>query len=314
MYYRIILSVFITLISGVAGADAENSRYRVEILVLTHLEHDQPPLEAARLEDFSNALDFLTPAPEVEATAAVDGEDRASAVQEPSATNAEVAGLDGTLDGDAAEELACAVVHVAELGPEMQEAWRRLRLSGPFRPLQYLAWEQPGEPPFPALRVHDLESVLTEDPWRDFRENPEDELAGGDAGVHGQEERPAPGTAEDEATEATSGPLPAPIEYFRLDGRMRLVRTRFLHLEVLAELREPVFDPSLAGLQQTAPGAPADPQDAEPRPTSFLVHRLDQRRQVKTGRMEYFDGPVLGVLAFITDISDTLEEEAPSSP
>jgi len=29
---------------------------------------------------------------------------------------------------------------------------------------------------------------------------------------------------------------------------------------------------------------------------------------VKTGRMEYFDGPVLGVLAFVTDISDTLAE------
>ena len=36
--------------------------------------------------------------------------------------------------------------------------------------------------------------------------------------------------------------------------------------------------------------------------------------QVKTGRMEYFDGPVLGVLAFITDISDTIEEEPSTSP
>ena len=30
--------------------------------------------------------------------------------------------------------------------------------------------------------------------------------------------------------------------------------------------------------------------------------------------MEYFDGPVLGVLAFITDISDTVDEEPPASP
>jgi hypothetical protein len=37
-------------------------------------------------------------------------------------------------------------------------------------------------------------------------------------------------------------------------------------------------------------------------PTLFLVHELQQSRQVKSERMEYFDGPVLSVLAFITAI------------
>jgi hypothetical protein len=44
-------------------------------------------------------------------------------------------------------------------------------------------------------------------------------------------------------------------------------------------------------------------------PTSFLVHRLEQSRVVRTGRMEYFDGPVLGVLAWVTDISESVAEE-----
>jgi hypothetical protein len=39
------------------------------------------------------------------------------------------------------------------------------------------------------------------------------------------------------------------------------------------------------------------------------VYRLEQTRPVRTGRMEYFDGPVLGVLAWITDISDSITPE-----
>jgi hypothetical protein len=39
-----------------------------------------------------------------------------------------------------------------------------------------------------------------------------------------------------------------------------------------------------------------------PRPTGFEFHQLDQRRQVRSGRMEYFDSPVIGVLAWITPI------------
>ena len=45
-----------------------------------------------------------------------------------------------------------------------------------------------------------------------------------------------------------------------------------------------------------------------PAPTGFLLHRLAQSRVVRTDRMEYFDGPVLGVLAWVTDISETVAE------
>ena len=298
MYYKICFTLIILFASCAAQADAADSRYRVEIIVLTHLEHDQSPDEAAVLEDFSEALDFLTPPPVDEAAAAeVDQGAEAGAV----ATDAEAA---QPPEPDAEEEEpACAVTHVTEMGPEIREAWQRLRRSRPFRPLQYLSWEQPGTPPFPALRLHDLETVFTEDPWLDLREP---------AGEGAEPAFTFGDTAPDPAVDAetASGPLPSPILYYRLDGMTRLVRTRFLHLEVKVEMREPVFDPALG----RAPAVPADglPEQASlPQPTSFLVHRLDQRRQVKTGRMEYFDGPVLGVLAFITDISDTLAGENP---
>jgi hypothetical protein len=53
-----------------------------------------------------------------------------------------------------------------------------------------------------------------------------------------------------------------------------------------------------------------DIDDQPVQPSSFQVHELKQSRQVRTGRMEYFDGPVLGVLAWITAV----EEESGETP
>ena len=65
MLYRLYLILIITLAVGVDIAMAENSRYRVEVLVLTHLDHQQEPLEMRWLQDFSSALDFLQPPEEL---------------------------------------------------------------------------------------------------------------------------------------------------------------------------------------------------------------------------------------------------------
>ena len=191
------------------------------------------------------------------------------------------------------------MTHVEEMGPEMAEAWRRLRLSAPFRPLQYLSWEQGSTPPFPVLRVHDLESVLVEDPWAEERlalVEADSGLVFGDAAAMAEE------SGVDEETEA----LPDPINYYRLDGTVSLIRTRFLHLSIVAEWREPVFDETLTA----GPLTPSTAAEIETRPSAFLVHRLEQSRPVRSGRMEYFDGPVLGVLAWVSDISDTVVEPA----
>jgi hypothetical protein len=269
-------------------AMAENSRYRVEVLVLTHLDHQQEPLEMRWLQDFSSALDFLQPPEELvepgpEATLpdleeeATDPEQSES--EEPDPWN--------------------VVTHVEEMGPEMAEAWRRLRLSAPFRPLQYLSWEQGSTPPFPVLRVHDLESVLVEDPWAEERlalVEADSGLVFGDAAAMAEE------IGGDDETEA----LPDPINYYRLDGTVSLIRTRFLHLSIVAEWREPVFDETLTA----GPLTPSSAAEIESRPSAFRVHRLEQSRPVRSGRMEYFDGPVLGVLAWVSDISDTVVEPA----
>lgn len=297
MRYVTILILVIIIIQGLEPVLAEESRYRVEVIVLTHLGHDQEGREVRLLNDYSSALDFLQPPVEDTEAAEVLTEAEEAAV-DPSDV-----GIDEGLLGVVEEDPWNVVTHVEQMGPEMQEAWRRLRLSAPFRPLQYLAWEQGSNPPFPLLRVHDLETVLVEDPWAEERllqaAAEESKVFGDAVATSGQA-----GFAEDDA-EA----LPDPIAYYRLDGSVSLTRSRFLHLAMAVEWREPVFDETLASVPAPLPSTLGEPP-LSPLPSAFLVHRLEQSRPVRTGRMEYFDGPFLGVLAWVSDISDTVAVES----
>jgi hypothetical protein len=106
--------------------------------------------------------------------------------------------------------------------------------------------------------------------------------------------------------------LPPPRHFYALDGTVSLVRSRFLHLHVDLQQREAIYDaapqqPVLLprGMRTMPPATPGpDTEDpaAQPVPSAFLVFDMEQNRQVKTGQVEYFDGPVLSVLAYITAI------------
>lgn len=309
MRYKSFLILFLVLFAATPGAAAAaNSRYRVELIVLTHLGHDEQPREALQLEDYSTALDFLTPPAETETPSATPD---ASPTETLAAADTETGEPDESgAAQDAETDPWNVVTHVPELGERMQDAWRRLRLSEPFRPLQYLAWEQGGDAPFPTVRVHDLEVILSAEP-----------AAAGLTTAASQELAPAPD--QDPVHSAT--PVPAdvaeapPIRHYRLDGAASLTRSRFLHLSIAVELRETLYDGTAAAgagprtidsrdVSPDAPlgGVPDAPE--QPAPTGFLVHELVQSRAVRTGRMEYFDGPVLGVLAWVTDISETVAE------
>ena len=110
---------------------------------------------------------------------------------------------------------------------------------------------------------------------------------------------------------ADAEPLPDPIVYYRLDGTASLVRSRFLHLGLALEWREPVWD--RGPVPVTPAPVSALPEDeavtAPVKPDSFRLYRLEQSRPVRTGRMEYFDGPVIGVLAWVTEIEEPPTEE-----
>lgn len=254
MIYRIFLIVFLTLFYSLCSAGEK--RYRVEILVLSHLQHEAAPSNAGWLRDFSSALEFPQ---DEEGTETQDDE--------------------LLPDEDQPAEPWADVIAVESMGDAMREAWRRLRLSAQFRPEQYLSWEQSVEEPFPSLRFHDLEVVLIDDPYADLRK-----------------------------IDAFEAELPDPTLFYRIDGTVMLRRSRFLHLELDLELRQPLFDE-----QQSTPALNLGDENESGQPErpfskSFLIHKLKQSRQVKSQRMEYFDSPVLGVLAWITSFE--LEDEA----
>ena len=312
MNCRIFLIVFIILMCFQENAIAQDKRYRIEIIVLSHLRHDAVPLETDWLRDFSEATDFLY-VPEVdEDDEQADGN---------SADAEEVAGDSGgagllpgaeLLPGEEAEpDPLMAVVHIETMSEIMQESWRRLRLSRPFRPEQYLSWEQGADEPFPLLRIHNEEIVLLDDPWADLRAESEgdtDEAAteAEKTIVFSDQGSILPG--DPEATEETE--LPEPARFHQIDGTVMLKRTRFLHLELDLEWREAVFD-EMAMTRALILQEESGVGDIEiPQPSSFLIHNLEQSRQVKTARMEYFDGPVLSVLAYITSIE--VEETDPA--
>lgn len=283
MRYISYLIFFIAMAAGPSSLSAQETRYRVELLVLTHLRSEAEPREMPELIDYSAAVDFLTPVVEE------DTEDTEAPAGDADDTEAKF-----PPEESPPEEDPNRLEHIEQMSSVMEEAWRRLRLSAPFRPQQYLSWEQGSQEPFPALRVHDLETVLVDDPWADQRAVPE------------EQETVFTDTTAGEPDLAFMGPpLPDPTFYYRLDGTATLIRTRFLHLELDLQLREAVWEPDQTALTRDA----GDNEETMARPTSFLVHTLHQSRQVRTGRMEYFDGPMLGVLAYITEIKPPDEEE-----
>ena len=327
MCYRIFIIVILILFtaSGMAG----EKRYRVEILVLTHLRHEAVPSDAEGLRDFSTSLDFL----EAEASEDEDGEAENSenmqvvddGMQEEDG-RAET-GSELLPDEDLPEEPWADVIAVEDMSDVMRETWRRLRLSAPFRPEQYLSWEQSADEPFPSLRIHDPDvlqidsicTVLSETAAVAAKENETNEGEDNE-----DENRPVivaaqgnilPGNSVDEGVEeaAEEPGLPDSTLFYRIDGTVMLRRSRFLHLDLDIELRQAVFNeqpPTPASI----PGSENESNEPElPAPAaSFLIHHLKQSRQVKSERMEYFDSPVLGVLAWITPFEAEDEAESPA--
>jgi hypothetical protein len=295
-------------------AKAQDDRYRVELIVLLHLNHAEKAEEQHWLKDYSDALDFLAPEPEPEPESEESGDEAVTAAGETAEVAQPAENINETGEPPPDEPLfdtpgeefdPNAVVHIEEMSDAMQDAWRRLRLSGPFRPLQYLAWEQGRDEPFPVLRIHNDDTVLIDDPFADLRDletlESEEPLPGETAVAESVTEV---STTEEAGEEEEA--LPDPTLYYALDGTASLLRKRFLHLYLDIRLREAVFD-DLAEPQPTigATTTSSLPEDKpeQPQPTSFLVYALEQNRQVRTGRMEYFDGPVIGVLAYISGVS-----------
>jgi hypothetical protein len=181
--------------------------------------------------------------------------------------------LDGALlKGNAGDPAPLGV-----MSDMMEDAWRRLRLGAAYRPLLFVVWEQSRIDFHPPVRVHG-EDVIARRLL----------FPGGMAWV-------------DLRSEDMFAPYRAP--YFRLDGTVQMRRSRFLHLDLDLEYRDalvPAGTPLPASAAEAEMLAATSAPVAEPPPGPALVHALHQTRQVRTGELQYFDTPYLGVLARVT--------------
>jgi hypothetical protein len=160
---------------------------------------------------------------------------------------------------------------------QMDEVWKRLRSSRSYRPLLLAAWEQNRIDYYPPMRVHDQQII-------DIKLSPPTQILVVDL--------------------AAQDPLAANHStFYRLDGTVQLKRSRFLHLFIDLEYRDekPVPLVEIDFLNGT------DKQSAvEEGHNNNLnpgVFSLKQNRQIRTGRMQYFDTPYFGALVLVSAIA-----------
>ena len=280
--------LFITLWQGPAVCAQEDARYRIEALVMRHLDSSALAQSEADLTDYSNNLDFEEQAQTRARNLAFGGDPYF-----PELNDALLLPPVGPFPGD---DPWSEVTQVSERSERMSGVWRNLRLSESFRPEVFVAWEQTAEAPFPVLRVHNDQVIKVEDPFANAR------VLRPDTDPENQESRPPQFIFWYDLSEATLEltPIPAPSYAYQIDGTVQLRRSRFLHIDLDLAFREP----TLAMLDQR-PGPPLLNQYQ-----GYLVHNLKQSRQIRTGRMEYFDSPWLGVLVWVTEIQASEEDVA----
>jgi hypothetical protein len=150
-------------------------------------------------------------------------------------------------------------------GEVMQQAWRRLRSANGLRPELYFSWEQAASAGAPKVRVHDQTLLFEQEP-----------IAGlPDASI---------------------------VRYYRLDGTARLRVSRFLHLDLDIQYREPAEAGTPQAVAMSATSASTGPDPGTPTATAHQVYTIRQSRQVQIQELHYFDGPVIAVLAVVSRV------------
>jgi len=240
-----------------------------------------------------------------------------------------------------------------ELPPEKRKlggAIQKLQESGRYRVLRHLAWQQPAlaEEEAPLIRIHHGEPITVHVPIENFDELDALEDHPGDASTSEGEaptdaagdERAGAGLGEDSAIrtfgadadlEARVQPLLRPVETHPLDGTIRLVVSRYLHVYTDLYFTTPVEWTELAETSRgtaaeagaaDAPGAEeADrstgidttriARDGEGR--AILSHPFVQHRRMRSGELHYLDHPVLAMLIRVDRAEqDPADEDAAS--
>lgn len=170
---------------------------------------------------------------------------------------------------------------IPQKSSRMDGTWRRLRTSQQYRPILYASWQQNRTDYYPPMRVHN-ERII------DTQLRPPGNIVVADL------------TVED--------PLAAYRSvFYQLDGSVQLRRSRFLHLFLDLEFR----DENNGEMAESGDnGFTRQPDELsgvgseDSLMASHLIYRLKENRQVRTGRLQYFDTPYFGALVLVTPISE----------
>lgn len=214
----------------------------------------------------------------------------------------------------------------------LDQAVRRLEDSPRYRVVRHLLWRQPGLDADTAvpLRFHAGEPVTVRAPEpmlaRPDLGPPEPEAEAEAAGAGTDQEdgdtavnEPATagiGPAEDAGTapDTPFGGVPAPrvheVSVFPLDGTIRLVVSRYLHLHANLYYTEAVdWSEEAAGGRDDA-GASEERDAARsardsrivrgPDGRAMLTYPFVQQRRMRSGELHYLDHPILGMLVLVT--------------
>ncbi len=253
------------------------SVYRVELIVFSHADGRSDRTRSASPADFSGALDPLLIAQ------ANDIAERQLAALAEGLPVARVPGeVDETTprletDGQTLRPIPPMYSALGDLSRPIRRAMERLLDAPEYDPVMARAWIQLADRgrPTATMRIHDQTVVDLIEPDEDRSLVPMPHVL-------------------------PFGPLvetPSPaLDIYRLDGTLRLRQRQFLHLDldlVWQTRARSVADRML----------PADELSASNRPESaegeWRLHRLQQSRIVKPGRLEYFDSSLFGVLVWI---------------
>ena len=200
---------------------------------------------------------------------------------------------------------------LGDLSPSMQRAMSRLIDAPAYEPVTARAWIQlaPPRQHTPALRVHDRAVVETLEP-----------------AIH-----PSPAPALHVLPFGPLVEIPPPARaIYRLDGTVRLRQRQFMHLDLDLVWQMPSPAPVGSNPESGSKPQPDHEPDHEPKSAresgeaaddEWELHRLQQSRVVRPGRLEYFDSSLFGVLVrierfeqVVPEIEETaVEETAPES-
>lgn len=239
--------------------------YRVEVIVLTHLDGQSDRYQVDQARDYTALTDPLLNErrnswiePDVE-----DDELQDDQLQDDELHDDEPRDHTGPVQ----VRYPLTYSNLENLGPEMQGAWRRLEDSTRHHPLSWRAWYQPlsREEPSKTMRIHDEHMLRTN--WLEI-----EYLLG----------RPV----DDNEGENALGLVDAlvPRTHYRLDGSIRIRQRQFTHAEIDLVWHEPIE----SGIGPLAP-------EYLP-PGGLHIHRINQSRTIRPQRLEYFDSGWLGVL------------------